>query len=174
MKNPTHRIWWTDTKVFRALPRITRNEYGDLLFHFEDGEIWGFTPHAKLETPPIERVKQCGQGVVSKTGLPAPFAFLVLQNPSEALTGNLRLLPGVEANAERTKGKPSKTRKRGRPRYYAPPVAKKVLDAVRDAKAEGTRDHIDRAAVFLDMKAGDVRLIVDAERKRWKRKPVRK
>jgi len=73
---------------------VGQNDYGDILLTLDGGEIWQFTPHQIMrETPTAARVEQVGRGRDSVTKLETEIAFLILRNPKQTFTGNLRVLP---------------------------------------------------------------------------------
>lgn len=89
-----YRIWTSDKKEVRELLEVGRNGYGDILLTLDSGEIWQFTPHQIMrETPTAARVEQVGRGRDSVTKLETEIAFLILRDPPQTFTGNLRIMP---------------------------------------------------------------------------------
>ena len=106
-----HRFWSSTTKENREILNMTKNEYGDFVFTLDGGEVWQFTPHQKIDVLEIERIKLMGRGTDSKTKAPSLISFLVLKNPKESYTGNIRIFPTTPEKEPKNAAKPPAKRK---------------------------------------------------------------
>jgi len=111
-----HRIWRCDTCEYRELLSVTRNEYKDVVLTLDGGEVLQFTPRNDMPTPPLERIELAGRGRDSKTKELSEVAFIVLKNPRESFTGNIRVFtaarPPVDAVTTPTDNGKPKTKQR--------------------------------------------------------------
>jgi len=111
-----HRIWRCDTCEYRELLSVTRNEYKDVVLTLDGGEVLQFTPRNDMPTPPLERIELAGRGRDSKTKELSEVAFIVLKNPRESFTGNIRVFtaarPPVDAVTTPTDNGKPKTKRR--------------------------------------------------------------
>lgn len=143
-----HRIWTNGTELseWRELHHIGRNEYGDIVFTLEGGEQWQFTPRKgeAVELPPPERVHILGFGRDTKTGKLTPISFLVLKEPKESFTGNLKVIKPPETHRMEEDSSVENTRAAIREELDSHPLLRELT-----TKAEATQADILREAVNL-------------------------
>jgi len=112
MEKLNPRFWSSETKEWRELIAIKKNGYGDIVLTLDGGEVWQYTPHQE-KTPLFERerLKLCGRGVISsgpKVGQKPLYCFLILKDPEEKFTGNLKIIKQEKMSDE----KPNTPKKR--------------------------------------------------------------
>jgi hypothetical protein len=142
-----HRIWTNGRELseWRELHAITRNEYGDIVFELDGGELWQFTPGTgqALDIPPPERVHILGYGRDSKTGhVTGVICFLALKEPRQSYTGNLKVIKKTTAPPSEEKLMDAKAALREE--LDAHPLLRELT-----TKAEATQEDILREAVNL-------------------------
>lgn len=111
MKKLNPRFWSSETKEYRELLKVETNAHGDIVMTLDGGEVWQYTPHQPTPLFTKERLKICGRGVITNgmnSGKKGLYCFLHLQNPTEKLTGNLRIIPPPAQHSERLKPRESK------------------------------------------------------------------